>query len=160
VAKELSPGVVAARAAKFKEAQDFAEALLGPLGAALLIDRPTNRRIAAVLNRQGLRTRTNERWTSASIRRLRIRLGIARLNPVEGESDPVAVAGKLSPNQFAESLRPVIEEARVQGATSHHAVADYLTERGIRTARGRRIWDHDGARRLLARLKAIDAGIR
>lgn len=64
---------------------------------------------------------------------------------------------KLSPDQFAESLRHFVEAAQEQGAASKHALADYLTERGIRTPMGKRIWDHDGAGRLVARLKAIDA---
>jgi hypothetical protein len=64
---------------------------------------------------------------------------------------------KLSPDQFAESVRPVVEAARHQGITSHHALADYLTERGIRTPMGKAIWDHDGAGRLLARLKRLNA---
>jgi hypothetical protein len=63
---------------------------------------------------------------------------------------------KLTADQFAESLRPLVEQARGQGITSRHALADYLTERGIRTAMGKRIWDHDGAGRLLARLKKRD----
>ena len=60
-------------------------------------------------------------------------------------------------DQFAESLRPIVEAARERGITSRHALADYLTSQGVRTPRGKPIWDHDGAGRLLARLRAIDA---
>jgi argininosuccinate lyase len=59
--------------------------------------------------------------------------------------------------QFAESLRPIVEEARAKGITSHDRLADYLTEQGVPTATGHRIWGLDAARKLKARLKKLDA---
>jgi hypothetical protein len=66
-------------------------------------------------------------------------------------------ARRQSPDEFAEGLRPMVEQARARGAQSYHALADYFTERGIKTAGGHEIWDHVSARRLLARLKKLDA---
>lgn len=64
---------------------------------------------------------------------------------------------KQSSDSFAESLRALVEQAHEEGVTSFYALADYLTERGIRTAAGRQFWSHDAAGRLLRRLRRLDA---
>jgi hypothetical protein len=48
-------------------------------------------------------------------------------------------------DQFAESLRPIIEAAREQGVTSYHAMADYLKAQGVKTSNGHGVWDHEAA---------------
>lgn len=70
---------------------------------------------------------------------------------------PKSHKATVTADEFAESLRPIVEQAREMGITSHDKLADYLTEQGVRTATGLSIWGQDAARTLKARLKAINA---
>lgn len=130
-------------AARAKATQAFAESLRDKLMAAWASGAVTDREVSVAFDTQGLRTRRNKRWTHAAVKYLTALLGVGSLSP------------KLSPNRFAESLRPAVKAARQQGITSHHGLADYLTERGIRAFKGLRTWDHDSAGRPLARLKKL-----
>jgi hypothetical protein len=62
---------------------------------------------------------------------------------------------KATRDRFAESVRPVIEQARQEGVTSFHGLADYLTERGIRPVTGKVEWSNAMVARLLARIKKL-----
>jgi hypothetical protein len=64
---------------------------------------------------------------------------------------------KAARDRFAESVRPVIEQARQEGVTSFHGLADYLTERGIRPVTGKVEWSNAMVARLLARIKKLNA---
>jgi hypothetical protein len=64
---------------------------------------------------------------------------------------------KAARDQFAETMRPIIEQAREQGVTSLNGLADYLTERGIRPFTGSVDWSHSMVVRLLGRIKKLDA---
>jgi hypothetical protein len=61
----------------------------------------------------------------------------------------------VSADAFADSIAPFIREAWAAGATTFHAVAASLNERGVLTATGRRQWEATTvffvARRLSAR---------
>jgi len=73
------------------------------------------------------------------------------------EDPPKSHKATTTADKFVVSLRSIIDEARVQGVTSYHALADYLTARGIPTANGHGVWDHKAAGSLLRRLKLMDA---
>ena len=57
----------------------------------------------------------------------------------------------------ARALAPVIAEIRASGITEPGAIARALTARGIRTARGHRIWLPGVVSKLLDRLDRLSA---
>jgi hypothetical protein len=71
-------------AARTKETQAFNKSMRTHLLAAMEGNTLSDRQIATLLNRQGLRTRSGERWTFSAVTSLRGRLGI--LKPPRGSS--------------------------------------------------------------------------
>lgn len=69
------------REAKTEEVRLFAESMRGPLIAAIEAGGDTDRKVAMMLNKQKLRTRTGDRWTFGGIKYLRMLLGIPRQTP-------------------------------------------------------------------------------
>jgi hypothetical protein len=59
----------------------------------------------------------------------------------------------------ARALAPVIAEIRASGITSPHLIAAALTARGIRTARGHRMWWAEPVRDLLDRLDRLNGTV-
>jgi hypothetical protein len=64
----------------------------------------------------------------------------------------------VNADAFAESTAPFIREAWAAGATTSHAVAAALNERGVSTATGRRKWEAATVSSLLKRLSARAEG--
>jgi hypothetical protein len=73
-----SPAQLAVSAARAAGTQACAESMRDHLIAALEGQSPSNRQVAAVFNRKGLRTRTGERWWTSPVAYLRQRLGIEK----------------------------------------------------------------------------------
>jgi hypothetical protein len=73
-----SPAQLAVSAARAAEAQAFAESMREHFVAAQHGQSLSDRDVAKVFNRKGLRTRTGERWSTLSVGTLRQRLGIDR----------------------------------------------------------------------------------
>ena len=69
------------REAKTEEVRLFAESMRGPLLAAIKAGGDTDRKVAVMLNKQKLTTRTGDRWTLGGIKYLRMLLGIPRQAP-------------------------------------------------------------------------------
>lgn len=71
-------------------------------------------------------------------------------------TDDMRAAGRAArtdkANARAVDLAPVIAELRVAGVTTLSAIAKALTQRGIRTPRGKDVWSEVQVSRLLARL--------
>lgn len=63
------------------------------------------------------------------------------------------VAGSRAADEFAANVLPIVEEIRRQGAGTLRAIADALTARGVKTARGGE-WTATAVRNLLARAPA------
>ena len=53
------------------------------------------------------------------------------------------------------ALAPIIAEIRASGITTPYAIAAALTARGIRTARGHRVWTDNPVRNILNRLERL-----
>jgi hypothetical protein len=78
-----------------------------------------------------------------------------------GQPQPSGRAGGLvsgkgrtkKAGEFANSLAPLIAEAREAGCVSSTEIADYLNVQGIRAPRGG-LWSRQRMRQLLARLDA------
>ena len=62
---------------------------------------------------------------------------------------------KASADQFALSMKPVIEEIRSFGITTHRAIAEELNNREILTARGNTTWYHPHVGTLLKRIESL-----
>jgi hypothetical protein len=57
------------------------------------------------------------------------------------------------------ALAPLIAEIRASGITTPYAIAAALTERGIPTAQGGRVWTDKPVRNLLKRLDRLTASL-
>jgi hypothetical protein len=82
-----SPAQLAASATRATEAQAYAESMREHFLAAQHGRPLSDREVAAVFNRKGLRTRTCERWSTSSVAYLRQRLGIERSSRTRRGSD-------------------------------------------------------------------------
>lgn len=78
MARDLSPAELANYAARADEARAFAESMREHVLAAIVRGADLDRKIAAMLNKKGLRTRVNTRWTAHNVSNLRVKLGIPR----------------------------------------------------------------------------------
>ncbi|MDI3308138.1 MAG: recombinase family protein [Acetobacteraceae bacterium] len=83
--------------------------------------------------------------------------GYRPANPPNAKTGSAAAAEARSraASQSAFRLLPVIEEARAAGATSLHAIAAYLTRKGVPTPRGG-AWTATAVRRVLMRMEMVD----
>ena len=84
---------------------------------------------------------------------------------MEYKSEAARVTGvalRQRADELAVALSPVISHAVENGAKNAPQIADYLTERGILTPKGGRIWNDRHVYAILKRLKRIadtkDAG--
>ena len=75
---ERTPAQLAFAATRSAATKAFAESMRTHLLAALDDGPLPDRKLAALLNRKGLRTQTNGRWTASSVATLRIRLGMQK----------------------------------------------------------------------------------
>lgn len=66
------------RQARTEEVRAFAESMRRPLLEAIEAGGDTDRKVAMMLNKQKLRTRTGDRWTFGGVKYLRMLLGIPR----------------------------------------------------------------------------------
>lgn len=64
--------------------------------------------------------------------------------------EKAAAANKESADAFASTVLPIIGQVRAAGANSYRAIAEALTARGVRTARGGR-WEAATVRNLISR---------
>lgn len=77
--------------------------------------------------------------------------GVKLGNPNARDAAPIARAkASANANQFAQSLRPIIDGIRTSGITTLQGIAEALNSRGIRTARGSE-WHATSVRRILIR---------
>jgi hypothetical protein len=84
--KNLS--TVPTRIAKTQEVRAYAESMREHLVAAIAAGGDTDRKVASMLNKQKLRTRTGERWSFGGVKYLRMLLGIARHPPKQSAVSP------------------------------------------------------------------------
>lgn len=102
--KDLS--TVPTREAKTQEVRAFAESMREHLLAAISAGGDTDRKVASMLNKQKLRTRTGERWTLGGVKYLRMLLRIARQSPRQPTVRPIKAddgrAGEAPDTRFIE----------------------------------------------------------
>lgn len=74
-----------------------------------------------------------------------------RTNLMDAQAKGVATNRKAA-DAFAANVLPVVRQIQAAGATTYHAVAQALNDRGVRTARGGS-WHDSTVRNLLARVR-------
>jgi hypothetical protein len=77
------------REAKTKEVREFAESMREHMVAAIAAGGDTDRKVASMLNRQKLRTRTGKRWTLGGVKYLRMLPEVPRQSPKQLVKNPV-----------------------------------------------------------------------
>jgi hypothetical protein len=79
-----TPAQLASDAARSQKGRVLDEAIREHILAARERGITTDHKTAAYLNRMGLRTFMNQRWSNAAVHRLRVRLRIPRADPAGG----------------------------------------------------------------------------
>jgi hypothetical protein len=94
------------RIAKTQEVRAYAESMREHLVAAIAAGGDTDRKVASILNKQKLRTRTGDRWSFGGVKYLCMLLGIARQLPKQSALTPAKVNDDNADEALELSDRP------------------------------------------------------
>lgn len=109
--------------------------------------------LVAQHEREAISKRTTEALQAAKARGVKLGSpdGARHLLKLKLGNKAAVKANRAKAADYAESLRPVIDDLRAEGVVTLPAIADALTERGMQTPRGGK-WHPASVRNLLNRL--------
>jgi hypothetical protein len=84
-----------------------------------------------------------------------VEVDMAFSSPTREARAAACKASATKADERALALAPIITEIRASGITTPYAIAAALTARGVRTARGHRVWTETPVRQILNRLNRL-----